>query len=92
MAMKGKIRDEKVGSIKTALSKESFFFTNLDITSKNDARGSFSLTEMIRKSSRLKKISSKTVFQMLLKFSPEKKKIFRGISLSLNTVANRITN
>ena len=90
----GKMREEKITQLKSALSKQQNFFPNLNETSKNAVRASFALSEKIVQSSR--PFTEGTVIkECLLTASdilcPEKKKLFESISLSANTVASRIT-
>ena len=90
----GKMREEKITQLKSALSKQQNVFSNLNETSKNAVRASFALSEKIAQSSR--PFTEGTFIKECLLTAcdilcPEKKKFFESISLSANTVASRIT-
>ena len=90
----GKMREEKITQLKSALSKQQNVFSKLNETSKNAVRASFALSEKIAQSSR-PFTEGTFIKECLLTASdilcPEKKKLFESISLSANTVASRIT-
>ena len=94
-AYAGKIREDKVMQLKSALCKQRSFFTNVSQCNEDSVRASFAISEMIAKSSR-PFTEGLFIKECLLKASdilcPGKKKLFEGISLSPNTVANRITD
>ncbi|XP_067930741.1 general transcription factor II-I repeat domain-containing protein 2-like [Watersipora subatra] len=91
----GKVRQDKVIQLKSALCKQRSFFTKINQSNKDSVRVSFALSEMIAKSSRPFTEGS-FIKECLLTASdilcPNQKKLFEGISLSANTVASRITD
>ena len=91
----GKCREDKVLQLKSSLCKQRSLFTNINQCKEDSVRASFALSEMIAKSSR-PFTEGLFIKECLLKASdilcPDKKKLFEGISLSPNTVANRITD
>ncbi|XP_067949860.1 general transcription factor II-I repeat domain-containing protein 2-like [Watersipora subatra] len=94
-AYTGKVRQDKVIQLKSALCKQRSFFTKINQSNKDSVRVSFVLSEMIAKSSRPFTEGS-FIKECLLTASdilcPNQKKLFEGISLSANTVASRITD
>src|SRR6218665_3403845 len=89
-AYTGKIREDQVMKLKSALCKQRSFFTNVSQSSEDSVKASFAISEMIAKSSR-PFTEGLFIKECLLKASdilcPGKKKLFEGISLSPNTVA-----
>ena len=51
-AYAGKIREDKVMQLKSALCKQRSFFTNVSQCNEDSVRASFAISEMIAKSSR----------------------------------------
>ena len=90
---KGNARKEKVKQLKLSLCKQKSFLANINHSNENSERTSLNIGEMIAKSS-WPFTEGLFVKECLLKASeilcPNQKKLFKGISLSPNTVASRV--
>lgn len=90
----GKVREDKVTKLKSALWKQRRLFTTINQSNEDSVRASFVISELIAKSSR-PFTEGLFIKECLLKASdilcPDKKKLFESLSLSPNTVATRIT-
>ena len=86
---------KKVKQLKLSLCKQRSFLANINHSNENSVRTSFNIGEMIAKSLWLF-TEGLFVKECLLKASeilcPNQKKLFKGISLSPNTVASRVTD
>ncbi|CAN7950646.1 unnamed protein product [Ixodes hexagonus] len=86
-AFTGKIREHTVPQLKAALGKQQDLFKKVAKASDETVRASFVISELIAKSS---KPFTEGLFEVADATCPSMKKAFEKISLSPNTVAERI--
>ena len=94
-AYKRKVREEKVKQLKAAFWKQRSFLASINQSNEDSVRASFVISEIIAQSSRLF-TDGLFIKECLVKANdilyPDKKKLFEGISLTLNTVASMVTD